>query len=217
MQFLPLNCRLKSQPPKQVFQMLPGTQPSAGLTPSSLPDDALEVGRILDAWGVKGWVKILPHSTDPEALFSTKSWFLQVPDAKFRPGFTAFSGTVSLKVDESKIHSGTVVAKFIGLDERNAAEALRGARIFLSRSSFPAASTDEYYWVDLIGLNVVNREGVKLGVVREWLPAGPQTPLVLALEVDGKEQERMIPFVSAVVDKVDLAGRQISVDWQPDY
>ncbi|MEO5658285.1 MAG: ribosome maturation factor RimM, partial [Polaromonas sp.] len=79
------------------------------MTPSSLPDDALEVGRILDAWGVKGWVKILPHSTDPEALLSAKCWLLQVPDAKFRPGFTAFKGTVSLAVAESKIHSGTVV------------------------------------------------------------------------------------------------------------
>ena len=137
-----------------------GLQPSLGLTPSSLPDDALEVGRILDAWGVKGWVKVLPHSTEPEALFSAKSWFLQVPDARFRPGFTAFSGTVSLNVDEAKTHSGSVVAKFAGVDDRNAAEALRGARIFLPRSSFPAASADEYYWADLIGLNVVNREGV---------------------------------------------------------
>ena len=134
--------------------MLPGLQPSLGLTSSSLPDDALEVGRILDAWGVKGWVKILPHSTDPEALLFAKTWYLQTPDVKFRPGFSLFSGTVSLKVDEAKIHSGTVVAKFTGLDDRNAAEALRGARIFLSRSSFPAASADEYYWVDLIGLNV---------------------------------------------------------------
>src|SRR6187399_1102616 len=109
--------------------MQPGLQPSAGLTPSSLPDDAIEVGRILDAWGVKGWVKILPHRTDPEALFAANSWFLQAPEAKF--------------------HSDSVVAKFLGLDDRNAAEALRGARIFLPRSSFPAASKDEYYWVDL--------------------------------------------------------------------
>ena len=56
------------------------------MIPAGLPADAIEVGRILDAWGVKGWLKILPHSTLPEALFSAKSWFLQVPDAKFRPG-----------------------------------------------------------------------------------------------------------------------------------
>ena len=202
--------------------MLPGLQTSSSLTPSSLPDDALEVGRILDAWGIKGWLKILPHSNDPEALFSAKTWFLQVPEAKFRPGFTAFSGTVSLQVDEAKIHSGAVVAKFVGLDDRNAAEALRGARIFLSRSSFPAAATDEYYWVDLIGLNVVNREGVALGSVRDLMTTGPQSALCIEytnIQEDGTSvaAERMIPFVSAYVDAVDIAGKRITVDWQPDY
>ena len=202
--------------------MLPGLQSSTALTPSNLPDDALEVGRILDAWGVKGWVKILPHSTDPDALFSTKSWFLQVPDVKFRPGFTAFDGTVSLQVEESKIHSGSVVAKFTGLDERNAAEALRGARIFLSRSSFPLAAIDEYYWVDLIGLMVVNREGVALGCVRDLMATGPHSVLCIeytATQEDGTSlnAERMIPFVSAYVDAVDIPGKRITVDWQPDY
>lgn len=196
--------------------MLPGLQ-SAGL-----PADAVEVGRILDAWGVKGWLKILPHSTDPEALFAAKSWFLQPPDAKFRPGFNAFSGTVSIAVDEAKTHSDSVVAKVNGLDDRTAAEALRGARIFLPRSSFPAASKDEYYWVDLIGLNVVNREGVALGSVRDLMATGPHSVLCVEYSAkleDGTEAaaERMIPFVSVYVDSVDVAGKRITVDWQPDY
>ncbi|MEO7400363.1 MAG: ribosome maturation factor RimM [Polaromonas sp.] len=202
--------------------MLPGLPLPLGLTPSSLPDDALEVGRILDACGFKGWVKILPHSTDPEALFSAKSWFLQVPDAKFRPGFNLFSGTVSLVVEDAKIHSGSVVAKFAGLDDRNAAEALRGVRIFLSRNSFPAASADEYYWVDLIGLNVVNREGLALGCVRDLMATGPHSVLCVEyqhISDDGTSttEERMIPFVSAYVDAVDIPGKRITVDWQPDY
>ena len=199
-----------------------GLQPSLGLIPTSLPGDALEVGRILDAWGVKGWVKVLPHSAEPEALFSANSWFLQPPDIKFRRGFMAFSGTVSLNVDEAKTHSGSVVAKFAGVDDRNAAEALRGVRIFLPRSSFPAASADEYYLADLIGLNVVNREGVALGCVRDLMATGPHS--VLCVEyIDSREDgpklpaERMIPFVAAYVDKVDLAGKCVTVDWQPDY
>ena len=171
---------------------------------------------------MKGWVKVLPHSTDPEALFSASNWFLQTPDAKFRPGFNLFSGTIVLKVDESKVHSGAVVAKFSGLDDRNAAEALRGARIFLSRSSFPAASADEYYWVDLIGLNVVNREGVALGCVRDLMTTGPQSVLCIeytSIQEDGavRTAERLIPFVAAYVDAVDVGGKQIAVDWQPDY
>ena len=193
-----------------------------GLIPSSLSVDAIEVGRILDAWGVKGWLKILPHSTDPEALLAAKSWFLQAPDAKFRPGFNAFAGTVSLQVDEAKIHSDSVVAKFSGIDDRTLAEALRGARIFLPRSSFPAASKDEFYWVDLIGLNVVNREGVALGCVRDLMATGPQSVLCVeysALQQDGSTSvaERMIPFVSVFIDNVDIAGKCIKVDWQPDY
>ena len=192
------------------------------LKPSALPDDSIEVGRILDAWGVKGWLKILPHSTEPNALLDAKSWFLQAPDTKFRPGFSAFTGTVTITVDEAKTHSDSLVAKIDGLDDRNDAEALRGCRIFLPRSAFPKASKDEYYWVDLIGLNVVNREGFALGCVRDLMATGPNSVLCvehLALQEDGssKADERMIPFVSAYVDSVDTAGKLITVDWQPDY
>jgi len=109
------------------------------------------------------------------------------------------------------------VATSPDVPDRNAAELLRGARVFVPRSSFPTAGTDEYYWVDLIGLQVVNREGVALGTVRELLATGPQTTLVLDDMLDGKPVDRMIPFVSAFVDKVDLAGRTITVDWQADY
>ncbi len=192
------------------------------LKSSGLPDDAVEVGRILDVWGVKGWLKILPHSSQPEALFSAKCWFLQAPDVKFRPGFSAFTGTVTIVVDQAKTHSDSVVAKIDGLDDRNNAEALRGCRIFLPRSAFPKASKDEYYWVDLIGLNVVNRKGVALGWVRDLMATGPNSVLCVeyqAVQEDGssKADERMIPFVSAYVDSVDIAGKLITVDWQPDY
>jgi 16S rRNA processing protein RimM len=183
------------------------------LEPAELPADAIEVGRIADAWGIKGWFKVLPYSADPEALFSSKRWYLQ-PAEK---GAKTFSGTLKLAIREAKVHSDTVVATAQDVDSRDAAETLRGARIFVPRSSFPSAEKDEYYWVDLIGLNVVNREGVALGTVRELLSTGPQTVLVLGYEQDGKSHERMIPFVSVYVDEVDLAGRRIRVDWQPDY
>lgn len=185
----------------------------AGIEPAELPADAIEVGRIADAWGIKGWFKVLSHSADPEALFSSKRWYLQPAER----GLKTFSGTVLLKIREAKDHSGTVVATAQEVDDRDAAEALRGARVFVPRSSFPTANPDEYYWVDLIGLPVVNREGVDLGTVKELLSTGPQTVLVLDYEADGKPQERMIPFVSAYVDAVDLPGKRITVDWQADY
>jgi 16S rRNA processing protein RimM len=185
----------------------------AGLEPAELPADAIEVGRIADAWGIKGWFKVLPHSASPEALFSSKRWYL-LPTER---GAQTFMGTMLLRLREAKEHSGTVVAQAQEVDDRNAAEALKGARIFIPRSSFPTAGTDEFYWVDLIGLSVVNREGVELGRVKELLSTGPQTVLVIEYEETDKPAERMIPFVAAYVDNVDLAARRITVDWQPDY
>jgi 16S rRNA processing protein RimM len=186
----------------------------AGLAAADMPADAIEVGRIADAWGVKGWFKVLPHSADPEALFSSKDWYL-LPTER---GQKTFDGCARLQVKEAKEHSSSVVATAQDVLDRTAAEALRGARIFVSRASFPAAAEDEYYWVDLIGLDVVNRQEEALGVVKELLSTGAQTVLVLEYsEEGGKVQERMIPFVSAYVDKVDLKARRILVDWLQDY
>lgn len=184
-----------------------------GLEAAELPADAIEVGRIADAWGVKGWFKALPHSADPEALFSSKRWYL-LPAEK---GPKTFSGAGCLAISAVKQHADTVVASAQGVDDRTGAEALRGARIFVARSSFPIAGVDEYYWVDLIGLEVVNREGIGLGVVRELLATGLQTVLLLSFQLEGKSMERMIPFVSVYIDQVDLVARRIAVDWQADY
>ena len=185
----------------------------AEIEPAELPADAIEVGRIADAWGVKGWFRVLPHSADPQALFSTKRWYLQPSER----GAKTFSGTVLLRVRESKEHSDSVVARADGVEDRSAAELLRGARVFVPRSSFPTAGADEFYWVDLLGLDVVNREGLALGRVKELLSTGPQTVLVIEYQEEGQPLERMIPFVAAYVDGVDLPARRITVDWQADY
>jgi 16S rRNA processing protein RimM len=196
-----------------------------------MPADAIEVGRIADAWGIKGWFKVLPHSASPEALFSSKRWYLLPSDRKVggnkspsQKSAAAVSANanqpVLLKIKEAKDHADTVVACSFDVADRNQAEALKGARIFVPRSSFPTAGTDEYYWIDLLGLDVFNREGVTLGQVKDLMSTGPQTVLVLAQASDepGKPDiERMIPFVSAFVDNVDLPGHKITVDWQLDY
>jgi 16S rRNA processing protein RimM len=193
-----------------------------GFVPSELPADAVEMGRILDAWGIKGWMKVHPHSSNPAALLAATTWFLQTPTPPFDRAFKAFTGTVCLDVTEIKPHADTLVALCPGVADRNQAEALKGARIFVSRSQFPAsADPDEFYWVDLLGLSVVNREGVALGTVRDLMATGPHSVLVLEYQADNqpgdKPAERMIPFVSAYVDKVDKAAGLITVDWQPDY
>lgn len=199
------------------------------LTPSPLPADAVEVGRLSDAWGIKGWLHVLPHSADPQALFYSKAWFLCPPEGRYARGFSAFEGTVSAAVDEIKPHADGIVAQLRGVAGRTLAESLKGERIFISRQDFPPPEEGEYYWVDLLGLDVVNREGEHLGVVRDLLPTGPHSVLCLEYPLEsagegngegaapGKRGERMIPFVSAYVDQVDLAARRITVDWQADY
>ncbi|WP_370670985.1 ribosome maturation factor RimM [Hydrogenophaga palleronii] len=201
---------------------MPVNNPASGaFKASSLPDDAVELGRIQDAWGIKGWVRILPHSADTSALLASSQWFLQPPEARFARGFSAFAGCVDVAVSEVKAHTDGLVAQIEGVDNRNAAEALKGVRIYLPRSAFPATPEGEYYWVDLIGLDVVNREGEHLGVVRDLMPTGPTSVLVLEYSesVDGAERiaERMIPFVAAYIDEVDKAQRRITADWQKDY
>jgi 16S rRNA processing protein RimM len=190
------------------------------LEPAQLPADAIEVGRIADAWGIKGFFKVIPYSASPEALFSSKRWYLLPPEP--RPGVVlkgpaAFIGCQLIKIRSAKEHSDTIVVEADGCNDRNVAELLRSARIFIARSSFPTAASDEFYWVDLMGLAVVNREGVALGVVKDLISTGPQTVMVIEAEVEGKKVETLIPFVSVYVDDVSLENKRITVDWQPDY
>ncbi len=191
----------------------------AFLEPAELPSDAIEVGRIADAWGIKGWFKIIPYSASPEALFSSKRWYLLPPEP--RAGVVAkeplFKAPQLLKIRIAKEHADTVVVQADGVDDRNTAELLKSCRIFIGRSSFPTAAKDEYYWVDLIGCEVINREGVALGIVKDLMATGPQTVVVAERVVEGKPIETLIPFVDAYVDTVSLADKRITVDWQLDY
>ena len=182
--------------------------------PARLPVDAVELGRVRGAWGIRGWISVQPHSASPEALFSASVWYLQAPEPSLG---AAFSGCQAVTVTRVREHGNGLLAQLDGVDDRSLAEGLKGARIFVARADFPPLPEDEYYWVDLIGLEVVNREGVSLGEVSELLDVGPQQTLVLRREEAGKVVERMIPFVAAYVDAVDRDAGRIRVDWQPDY
>lgn len=195
-------------------------QHSIGDDAPVLPPDAVEVGRILGAWGIKGGIKIKPFAADPQALFATKRWYLRPPEADGAaprpPGASAASPLPGLlRVLQAKEHGDGVVATVHDLADRNAAEALKGARIFVSRASFPTPDEGEFYWVDLIGLDVVNRDARALGRVVGLLETGPHCVLRVQ-EVEGTA-EVLIPFVDAYVDAVDLPGRRITVDWADDW
>jgi len=186
----------------------------------ALPDDAVEVGRIIGAWGIKGAIKVLPFSSAPEALFSTKRWHVR-PAVVQRPvTISAAPMPELLHVVQARGHGDGIVATVQDVDDRSAAEALAGARVFVSRTSFPTPGENEFYWVDLIGLDVFNREGVALGRVIGLLETGPHCVLQIRPEGDAAADgspECLVPFVDAYVDAVDRDARRITVDWQADY
>ncbi len=181
------------------------------------PADAVEVGRVVGAWGVKGAFKVKAFAADPQALFSSKRWYLQPPELPRPPGARPPMPLPELlRVVQAKEHGDAVVATAQEIADRSAAEALQGARIYVSRASFPTPDADEFYWVDLIGLQVLGRDGRTLGRVVGLLETGPHCVLRIQ-PADEAAEEVLIPFVAAYVDAVDLPGGRITVDWQADY
>ncbi len=203
----------------------------------SWPEDAIEVGRILGAWGIKGGIKVLPFAADPQALFSAKVWFLKPAESSKKPSAAAnplkppapaarqtpaqkaalaAPLPFALNVQGVRDQGDAIVCTAPEIADRDAAEAMKGVRIFVSRSSFPAAQAGEYYWIDLIGLSVFNRDAVALGDVVGLIDTGPHCVLRVQ-PAEAEAEERLIPFVDAYVDSVDIAGRRIVVDWGLDY
>lgn len=177
-----------------------------------VPDDLAQVGFVFGAYGVAGWVRIRPFSEDADALLKVKTWWLDKPALR------------DVDVQQVKLHGGDVVARLVGVTDRNVAEALKGAAVYIPQSRFPVLSDDEFYWADLIGLEVENLQGEHLGKVTDMMSNGPQSILrvnpVAAVDADLEEvaaQERLIPFVDAYINKVDKEARKIIVDWGLDY
>ena len=179
-----------------------------------VPDDLAQVGFVFGAYGVAGWVRIRPFSEDADALLSVKTWWIDKP------------GLHDVDVKQCKLHGGDVVAQLVGVTDRNVAEALKGAAVSIPRSRFPALSDDEFYWAELIGLDVENLQGESLGTVTDMMSNGPQSilrikPAMSATSAeaapDDAAQERLIPFVEAFIIKVDKEAKKITVDWGLDY
>ncbi|BBE08993.1 Ribosome maturation factor RimM [Mycoavidus cysteinexigens] len=200
---------------------------SVAVSPDVMPNDCIEVGVVGGAYGVHGWVKIYPHAQrnqGSDALCSAKRWWLIKHHSAANGGKPEgqAQNPRCVTVLEAKVHSGAIVAQLAECSEREAAQALKGLRVFVRRADFPALANDEYYWVDLIGLEVVNRAGVMLGKVSDLIDNSAHAVLRIAysaLNQAGEQvnHERLIPFVGAYIHQVDLAGGKILVDWDLDY
>jgi 16S rRNA processing protein RimM len=159
------------------------------------------MGRVTGPFGVLGWVKIHPYTETSDSLLGYQTWWVGRDESY---GEHAVSG--------AKVHGAEVVAKLEGYDDRDAVATLKGMLVAVPRAELPGTKKDEYYWTDLIGLSVVNTEGVEFGTVKELLETGANDVLV----VQG-ERERLIPFIRQVVLDVDLEGGAVKVDWGADY
>jgi 16S rRNA processing protein RimM len=180
--------------------------------------DAVVVAYVVGAWGVKGWFKLKCLGDNPEPLLSSAVWSIAPPEV-LRPG-AAYPP--ALQIVQSRMHGRLVVAQAQGVADRSQAEALRGAQVLVERTRLAAPQAGEYYWVDLVGLSVVNREGIAMGEVIGLIDTGPHSVLRLqrpageALAADA-DPERLIPFVAVYIDDVNLPEHRITVDWGVDY
>jgi 16S rRNA processing protein RimM len=181
-------------------------------TATSSPSDLVLVGHVLDAQGIKGLVKIKPYSKEPLALLSASLVWLSKPSALAdlaRP----------MTVKTAKEHSGQILLALEDIDDRDQALTLKGSAVYVRRADFPKEEDDSYYWVDLIGLPVVNEQGQSLGLVVDLMDNGAQSILCVSLE--GQKEDRLIPFIESVVKSVNKDAndpqRQIIVDWQLDW
>jgi 16S rRNA processing protein RimM len=177
----------------------------------AVPDDLIQVGHITGAYGIRGGVRVTPYSMDADALLSVKTWWIDKPSLR------------TVQVRNAKYHSGDVTATLVDVTDREAAEALKGAKVQVSRADFPELPEDEYYWTDLIGLDTVNLQGQALGKVTDMMHNGAQSILRITpvpdpnAAPDAKAPERLVPFVDQYVKTVDLQARTITLDWGLDY
>lgn len=168
----------------------------------SSTDDVLVMGRIASPYGVRGWVRINTFTAVPGNLLEYMPWYLHQ-----RGQWQA------VEVLAGKQHGKGLVAHLESCDDRDAAAALTGTDIGIYRSQLPPAAEDEYYWSDLVGLQVINKSERVLGVIDHLFETGSNDVMVVR-----GEQECLVPYIPGqVVESVDLENSTIRVDWDPDF
>ncbi|HIE1098971.1 MULTISPECIES: ribosome maturation factor RimM [Stenotrophomonas] len=161
------------------------------------------LGRIVGAFGVRGEIKLESWTEPRSAIFRYQPWILRSPNGQE----STFEGA---RGRDSGKH---LVARFPGVEDRDTVEAMHGTEVYVARSALPPPKPDEYYWVDLEGLDVKTTEGVALGQVSHLFSTGANDVVVVR-----GDRERMIPFVQPdFVKSVDFEANLVVVDWDPEF
>lgn len=160
------------------------------------------IGRITGLFGVRGWVKVFSHTEPRKNVLGYQPWSLDI------------AGTArEFRVIDGRPHGKGIVAQLAGIDDRDAAAALIGKDIVVARALLGPAGEGEYYHADLEGLLVITLGGVTLGRIESLFETGANTVMVVR-----GERERLLPFTQGdVVKDVDVAGGQVTVDWDPEF
>jgi len=170
-------------------------------------DAAVILGKIAGPYGVKGWLKVHSFTRPPAQILRYQNWLLAADrgagDAAWRPA----------RVESTREAGPKLLAKLTGVDDRTAGAALAGRWIAVAESQLEKLPAGEYYWSDLIGLTVVNRDGVELGAVENLIETGANDVLVVR---DGG-LERLLPWAPRVIDEVEMDAGRLRVDWGADW
>ncbi len=159
------------------------------------------MGRVAAPYAIKGWIKLQTFTEDLDGLLDYPVWRLG-KNGNWR----------EYRLLDGKVHGQFLLASLDGVDDRDASEALQGMEVAVLREEMPEADEGEYYWDELVGLEVLNIQGESLGRVVGLLETGAHD----VLQVQG-ERLRLIPFVEAYIDCVDVAAGKIVVDWGLDW
>lgn len=160
----------------------------------------IALGHILGVHGIRGWVRVFSHTEPREAILDYRPWLLGDDERPVEPL-------------EGARHGKTVIVRLEGIGDRDEAERLVGQTIGVERRDLPELGKGQFYWVDLIGLEVVLKGGESLGTVEDLMTTGAHDVMVVR-----GDRERLIPFVlNRTVLGVDFESRRITVDWDADY
>ena len=164
------------------------------------------LGQLSAVFGVKGWIKVTSHTQPRENILNYPEWLLKIGD------------TWKLtKVEQGRPHGKTLVAKLAGCDDRDQAQLLVNTKIAIYRSQLPETGEDEYYWSDLLGMQVITVKGDALGKVAEILETGSNDVLVIKKKSSGKTVESLVPWLEGdVITNVDKNEKIITVNWETD-
>ena len=175
--------------------------------PSGSPDDIVVLGKIVGPYGLRGAVKIHPFADDPQAWAKLPYWWIGSENS-------APAQWQRTDLVRCQVRGETLIAELTCLPDRNASEKVQGLFVGVPRSEMPAVAADEYYWADLIGLDVINTRDQSLGKVLGLIETSANDVLRVG---DGESDERLLPFVASVVLDVDLSARRVRVDWEVDW